>query len=275
MRIAWISDFHANHLFGEVRRLFTNSLKDQADALILSGDICESAELIETLYMFNSEFKKPIYFVLGNHDFYQSSIQETRSEVASFADSQNKLLYLTNHSFIELSKDTAIVGHDGWADGRYGDFDKTNVVINDFILIEELQRYDRDLYTGKITLDKPYLRGVLQRLGDEAAGHFEQMLPSVVKKYKNVIVVTHVPPFCESAVFEGKQTDDNWLPFMACKATGDVLLDIAKKNPDCKITVLCGHTHNRCVIDITSNLRVMVAQAEYGKPMIQDILDIV
>ena len=34
-----------------------------------------------------------------------------------------------------------LVGHDGWADARLGDYERSQVQLNDFVLIEELARY--------------------------------------------------------------------------------------------------------------------------------------
>jgi 3',5'-cyclic-AMP phosphodiesterase len=38
-----------------------------------------------------------------------------------------------------LTPNTALVGHDGWGDGRLGDLNWSGVILNDFLLIEELR----------------------------------------------------------------------------------------------------------------------------------------
>ena len=32
-----------------------------------------------------------------------------------------------------------MVGHDGWADGRYGDYDRSDVILNDYLKIREFR----------------------------------------------------------------------------------------------------------------------------------------
>jgi hypothetical protein len=43
--------------------------------------------------------------------------------------------------------------------------------------------------------------------------------------------------------------------------------------PDHQMTVLCGHTHSSGQADILPNLLVKTGGAEYGSPMIQEILE--
>ena len=45
MRLAWATDIHLNHATNTVQRKFYQAVKDQADALVLTGDIAESPTL--------------------------------------------------------------------------------------------------------------------------------------------------------------------------------------------------------------------------------------
>ena len=170
---------------------------------------------------------------------------------------------------MELVPGTALVGHDGWGDARLGDFESSDVVLNDFFLIDELRQW-RDC----LTLDKPRLREVLQALGDEAAAHLERVLAVAAARYPQVIVVTHVPPFRDAAWYQGRPSGDDYLPFFTCKAAGDALLDAARAHPDCKFVVLCGHTHGGGEVQVLENLRVLTGPADYGKPRIQQVIDV-
>ena len=170
------------------------------------------------------------------------------------------LVYLNLAGVVELTPNTALVGHDGWADGRLGDFEGSDVILNDFLLIDELRCW-RDSHT----LDKPALRRVLELLGDEAAGYLRSVLAPAAEKYPQVIVATHVPPFREAAWHQGRPSSDDFLPFFACKAVGDVLLELAQSHPGCQILVLCGHTHGGGEVQVLENLRVVTGPAEYGE----------
>ena len=268
MRLAWASDIHLNFIGSVQRRWFLNSIKEKADALIISGDIGESNDICEMLNQIDTEFSKPTYFVLGNHDFYRGSIKQVRLMVSRLAYGTQNLFYLSNNPIIELTPTTALIGHDGFADGRFGNMDASDVMLNDFSLIEELHCWRRD------KLDKPALRKVLEKFGDEAAAHIALALPPAVYKYPNVFVATHVPPFREATWHEGHQSDDNFLPYFACKAVGDVILKLANERPECKITVLCGHTHSSGEVNITENLRVLTASGEYKFPRIHQVFDV-
>ena len=78
-----------------------------------------------------------------------------------------------------------------------------------------------------------------------------------------------MPPFREACIYEGKISNDDWLPHFSCKAVGDVLRDIMSQHPQRNLTVLCGHTHGSGTADILPNLRVHTGAAVYGEPAIQ------
>ena len=105
----------------------------------------------------------------------------------------------------------ALAAYDGWGDGRLGDYRSSDVELNDFRLIEEFYE------------DPAQQLAKLHVLGDEAAAHFRGVLPEALSRFRQVVVLTHVPPFRESCWHEGNISDDKWLPFFTCKAVGDVL----------------------------------------------------
>jgi predicted MPP superfamily phosphohydrolase len=116
MRLAWLTDIHLNFVDAVNRRHFLETIESQADSFAISGDIAESPSIIGVLTEMKEILQKPIYFVLGNHDFYRGSIEKTRGEVAKLAEQCELLTYLTATGVVELSRQTALVGHDGWAD---------------------------------------------------------------------------------------------------------------------------------------------------------------
>jgi len=205
----------------------------QADALVVSGDIAESNSLDEILRQMDAVLTMPVYFVLGNHDFYRGDVAGIRSAVAGMVSGAKNLVYLSQAGVVELLPSTALVGHDGWPDARLGDFDGSNVIFNDFLLIDELRHWN-----NPYTLDRPALRKALQALGDEAAGYLKGVLPLAAEQYPHVIVATHVPPIREAAWYQGRPSGDEYLPFVCCKAVGDVLLEVARSYPKCQLLVL-------------------------------------
>jgi hypothetical protein len=91
---------------------------------------------------------------------------------------------------------------------------------------------------------------------------------------KNIIVMTHVPPFKECSLYEGKISNDDFLPYFASKATGDVLVQIAQNNPVIEFLVLAGHTHHWADYQALINLHVKVGKAEYYRPEVQEIIEV-
>jgi 3',5'-cyclic-AMP phosphodiesterase len=267
MRLCWLTDIHLNFFDDDQVRQFLESVAEQADAIAISGDIGESDDICWYLHRIEEICGKPIFFVLGNHDFYRGSIFQVRRLVADATKASKHLKYLTALGVEELTPSTAIVGHDGWADGRLGDFYGSSVILNDHLIIEEL----RACWSGE-ELDKAKLGPILAALGDEATRHFEKILEIATSHYPNVIAVTHVPPFGEAAWYQGKTSSDDYLPYFACKAVGDTMKKVMLAHPKSNLLVLCGHTHGGGEVQVLDNLRVLTGQAEYGKPTINGIL---
>src|SRR5690242_20725584 len=139
LRLAWATDVHLNFLSGDELSLFYEKfLAKPIDGVLLTGDIAEAPSLAKHLSEFSDRIKKPIYFVLGNHDFYRSSIRAVRAQITRICEENEFLVWLPLYGVVPLSKKTALVGHDGWADGRFGDYAASPVLLNDYVLIEEL-----------------------------------------------------------------------------------------------------------------------------------------
>ena len=260
MRLAWLTDVHINFLRPAAREAFFASLPE-ADAYAVTGDIGEADDVCDHLLAFAE--RGPTYFVLGNHDFYRGSIAGVRADVRALCREMPNLHWMPGTGVTPLTDSTCLVGHDGWGDGKYGDYDGSPVRLNDWRLIAEL--------TG---LTKPERLAKLNALGDEAATHLKTVLPEALARFEHVVVLTHVPPFREACWHEGKVSDDDWLPHFACKAVGDVLRETMQAAPDRRMTVLCGHTHGAGEADILPNLRVLTGGAVYGKPRVQQIIEV-
>ena len=264
MRAAWATDIHLNFLSEQNREAFFRSISvHNADVIFITGDIAEAPTLNFHLQEMVESIQKPLYFVLGNHDYYYGSISSVRRETEKLCESQQDLTFLCGNQVIELTKNTALVGHDGWGDGRLGNVEETPVRLNDFRLIEEL--------TG---LEYSKLIDKLNELGDQSSASIQKTLTNALDSYEHVMFLTHVPPFKEACWYEGKVGNDDWLPFFTCKAVGDVLYRLIQNRPNCQLTVLCGHTHHEGVAQILPNLRVLTGSAEYGVPHVQEVLEI-
>ena len=95
-RIAWLTDIHLNFLLAQQVHEFLKSVVEvRPDAVLVSGDIAESHNVCDYLEQMREMIPVPIYFVLGNHDYYHGSIVETRIRVQQFCAERSGLHYLT------------------------------------------------------------------------------------------------------------------------------------------------------------------------------------
>jgi 3',5'-cyclic AMP phosphodiesterase CpdA len=279
-RAAWLTDIHLNFVAKErVADLADGVRRLGIDSVLVGGDIGESPNFAPYLDELAGRIARPVYFVLGNHDFYRGSIPAVRDEARRLSRARRGITWLPDAEFVELTADTVLIGHDAWGDGRAADFLKSDVMLNDYWLIEELApgRGDGRGPAESIAFDDAASRQrlllKLNELGDEAAEHFTRVLPKAADRCRHIIVLTHIPPFREACWYEGRPTDDNWAPHLACVAVGSVLRDFMRQRPDRKMTVLCGHTHGGGGAQILDNLVVLTGTATYGEPAVQRVFE--
>ncbi|PIQ26486.1 phosphoesterase [bacterium (Candidatus Blackallbacteria) CG17_big_fil_post_rev_8_21_14_2_50_48_46] len=260
--LAWATDIHLDHCDANVIAEFATQIRATgAQVLCLTGDLAESQNLVDYLHSLAEMIQMPIYFVLGNHDYYHGSIASVRK---TLADLQIPALHWLPHTGpVELGAKVCLIGHDGWSDGQHGDFSRSTIRLKDYRLIEELAQ-----------AGQAGLLAQLQALGAESAAWFRARLPEVLAHYQQVYLLMHPPPFREACLYGTEIADDNWAPHFICKAVGDLLLELMPQFPQTQLTVLAGHTHNPCDIQILANLRVQVGKAEYGAPALAGLFDI-
>lgn len=262
-RLVWITDPHLNfenpyggaHGFG-----LELAAECACDGVVITGDIAEAASLRGCLESFTEAVDKPVYFVLGNHDYYGSSFVEVHEDVGSWAFGD--LVWLTNSPPITIAPGVRICGVEGWYDGRAGNFERSNIRLRDqrnivdFAPLHPLARLEQ---MRKIAL-------VHARIA-------ETMLREAALGAKTVIFATHVPPFPGATWHQGSLSDANWLPWMCNVTMGETLLRIAEDHPEVNFLVLCGHTHSYGQYAPLPNLLVRTGRSEYGKPQVSGVLE--
>lgn len=275
LRAAWLTDIHLNFVKAPgVMRFLDSVLSLSPDIVLIGGDIGEARDLFALLNKIEGGLRRPIYFVLGNHDYYFGSIAHVRAGVAQICAGSQYLRWLSNMGIVPLTSSTCLIGHDGWGDGRCGDYENSTVVVNDFLLIKELAVAIPPGGTELPRTNTKKNRETIQKLGEDAANYIGEELGKAVKMYRHVVLLTHVPPFREAAWHQGRISSDEYLPFFTCGAMGKVLLDIMGAHPDRRMTVLCGHTHGAGMVEMLPNLVCFTGDAEYGEPKVQRILEV-
>lgn len=233
MNIAWLTDIHLNFLKTEAREKFYQQVMEtSAESILITGDIAESKDVCELLTEFCTYINMPIYFVLGNHDYYFGSVSHVRERIRATCMQNEKLIWLNESKVVKLTDDAVLIGQDGWADARYGDFDHSLASLNDSRVIAELYQ--------AFLLNKSALKTEMQKLADNDATSLQKTLSDAVNaNIKKMVIATHIPPFPECSWHKDKPSDENWLPYFASKATGDVVSDFAQNHPDIQFLVLC------------------------------------
>ena len=269
MKVVWATDVHLD--FIPYPRPFYLELRETgADAVLLTGDIATGPTVAGILEELAQVVGMPVWFVLGNHDFYFSSIDEVRAWAARETASASSVGWLPAAGVVPLTESTALIGVDGFGDGRLGDPLGSRILLSDWEVIRELTPPGRLTSRSRTEWVLPRLR----ELGDREAAALEGPLRMALATHSEVLVLTHVPPFAEATWHQGRQSEPDWLPWFSCAAVGRTLLDAAEAHPERRITVLCGHTHGGGEARIRGNLLVRTGGALYGAPGIADTFEI-
>lgn len=299
MRLAWTSDLHLVFLDhsepGSPDALFRwlDCLASQPfDALAISGDISEAPSLCAHLDLLQQTVQRPIYFVLGNHDFYRGSFQHVMPAVEDLTRRLPQLHCLELLDFVELTPATALVGHGCWGDAGYGDFFHSQVMLNDWKIIDEMRKWKRGPWTLSCVarcgacekeivqwpascddLDRQALCEALVAQGARAAQHIRRVLPRALDARENVILLTHTPPFAPRCVPTPVDWD-SWAPHAGCKAAGEAIEEIMEQYADRQLLILSGHIHCSSCLQISRNIEQRTAAATYGQPHLEEMIDV-
>lgn len=277
MQLTWATDIHldfitaVNDIHASSRNLDTFcSMFGESDGVILSGDISLAPLLKDHLLALGERLARPIYFVLGNHDFWSGKFESVRKEMTELSNSSEYLKYLSAIPYIKLDKTTFIVGHDGWYDGLYGDASQSNIVMNDWMRIGDYIPF----YTPFDKNRNDSILHISRQQADIATHHVATGIKTLLLRQKpqKIIVVTHVPPFTNPFHLTKKSKQDVY-PWYASKTMGDMLLSAANSNPSIQFEVFCGHCHIGYEDYIVPNLLLYSGVSEYAQPKPQFTFD--
>jgi Icc protein len=217
MKLVWLSDLHFEFLPENLVRAFLGQVIVEApDVVVITGDISNGRMLQLHLELIAKLLPYPVYFELGNHDFYQSDFVQVNAVALEICALHSNLIELGHGEIIPLGKDTALVGHRGWADGRAGIGSRSNVRLNDHQYITDLRLPSSELFS------------TLNLLGDQSADYIRTIVPKALEKAQNLFIATHVPPFPEASLYQNKPSDPNFAPHFVNVAMGRAILEMAK-----------------------------------------------
>lgn len=287
MKLGWMTDIHFDHLHNNRLAAFLERIRvSEADQFLITGDISTGARLDSNNLKICQHLRqirtaagdRTIHFVLGNHDFWYSSIDVVHREVNQLCDTHSSLNYLNRQPCTQLTPDTFLVGHDTWYDAMYGDLKKSNFRMYDWIVMDDYLNPGAAMNGGGgrvINVDLPLVVGISRGIAIRAVNHIETGIQAALDQgAKRVLVGSHLPPYPEAHIFEGKIGDDNAQPWFTSGLLGELLTKFATQNPDKIFVSFSGHTHGQYSEQKLKNLIVHVGGARYGHPEIAEIIEV-
>lgn len=263
--LLWMSDLHLDLTPAKNCGRLLRDLKYTAyDAAVITGDTAASPSLCHHLELLaHACFPRPLFFVLGNHDFYGSSLNATQIGVRNLCHRVSNLHHLQEHGVVWLNTHTVLIGHHGWADARCGWGAKTCIRSPDHGCIDDF-----------LTLDETACFELMSQLGNAATRWVRKNLNTVLRKADTLIIATHVPAFETSAHYNGSPCGPCHSPHYVNASLGGLLIGTARHNIQKQFTILSGHTHSQVQEHILTNLISRVAGTKRGFPKIQGILSL-
>lgn len=263
-RFLWATDLHLNFLNRYSIINFLLSIhRANVDGVFITGDISTGDKIVEHLSWMENIVKKPIYFTLGNHDFFNSNFSDVKLEIKKLCKKNQQLNYLTNiNNHISLTKDIALIGHDGWYDSRWREPLTSLVFMWDWFFIKDFR-----------SLVSNYNRmNLVRNLADEAAESIGNKLKSALVEHSTVYLLTHFPPWPEKHYLFGEIAKNFWAPYNSSMVLANTLKSIMDNHPSKNLIVFSGHVHVKRNEMITPNIQLRVGGGAHGKAMIEDIL---
>lgn len=267
-KYAWATDTHLDLLANNSQAIiqFAESLVAQdPTGIFLTGDIATAKNVVYSLSAIERVVKRPVYFVLGNHDYYGANTEQVRKTMRELTNGSPFLRYMPTMPYYALTPTTALIGHDGWYDALYGDFQTSDFGMNDWSAIGDF---------APVNGNKATIVSVARKLAHEGVTHVHDGIKKAVRYHKNIVILTHVPPYPETHFYAGQRGEMSATPWFTSKMMGDMLRDASKAFPNVNFTVLAGHTHGKADVKIANNLTVHVGAADYYRPALQGLIEV-
>ena len=255
--LIWLTDPHLEFCSHRTRQLLYRSINQATgEIVIITGDISAGSHRLAQYTELAEQIKKPVYFVLGNHDRYGTTFANTETVVERVTALFSHMVRLNGSQLIPLNNSVALIGVDGWADGLGGEGPETDTRIDDFYQILDFA-----------TAPEPQ---VFREMRERAGKYSRALKPSLVralKQYQVTIIATHVPPYEDAAWHQGCPSSPAYQPFFSSPTMGKMIKAAVAEHPGKSVLVLCGHTHSPGIYR-DGNVLVLTAGARYGFPEI-------
>lgn len=248
VKIIFLTDLHLNRMFSWQRSSFYKKIiKENPGAIIITGDISNGNNLYNDL-VFLASLKTPIYFTLGNHEFWKSSFEEITSQVRELCKIFPNLIWLTESDIVPLKYQTFLIGADGWYDGRSG--------VENYLRFSIDRLYIKE-YKGK-TFDEQL--NLMRSLADNATDSIIKKLNQAIDiGAKTIYIATHFPPYKEASRSRIPILKDFWKSYDINFNLGERVKEIANIK-DINIIFISGHVHKEKILQVSNNILSITAK---------------
>jgi len=248
----WYTDLHLNRLLPwTLYNLIQNIIKENPSGIFLTGDISNGTFTCFHLKLLAYFVKCPIYFVLGNHDYYLTGLEEQHKKIRAMCAKYPNLIWVTDNDPIALNEDVILVGAEGWYDARIGN-PKHLKLAADWLMIKDF----RKLPSMKERVIE------FAKVADKSSRLLETKLTAALEQtHKSVFILTHFPPWREATRFKGSILEKYFIPYNVNLGMGQVIEKIMANVTNKNVTVLSGHTHEPEFIRVSKNINCQVGAA--------------
>ena len=255
--LTWLTDPHLEFCSHLTRNDLYRSINHAAgEIVVITGDLSAGPHRLAQYVELAEKVRKPIYFVLGNHDRYGTTFANTEAVVKRVTTQFSHLARLDGSQLIPLNESVALIGVDGWADGLAGEGPATKARINDFYQILDFA-----------TEPEPQAFQAMKMRARKYAQALKPSLSKALMHYQTTIIATHVPPYEDAAWHQGSPSSPDYQPFFSSPTMGQLIKTAVARHPAKSVLVLCGHTHSPGTYR-TGNILVLTGGARYGFPEI-------
>lgn len=227
--------------------------KEAPEGIFITGDISNGIMTAFDLKILASTLKCPIYFILGNHDRYFSSFEESDQKFNSLCKEYPNLIWLTPiKNPTAISEEVCLIGADGWYDANLGNPEYLEYTL-DWRLIKDFKGLSM-----KEKIDK------FRDLSKQSADLIEEKLELALEQnYKTIYILTHMPPWAEATRDVGTILEKFWLPYNVNLTMGKAIEKVMKDRNKRHAIVLSGHIHEDKWIHVSRNIECKVNKAKY------------
>jgi calcineurin-like phosphoesterase family protein len=262
---AWSTDTHFDLTTKKRIEKFYEEIKNEkVDSLFITGDIAESDSVCFHLENLSKNLEEvEIFFILGNHDYYKSSISRVNKDIEILCQNHQNLHWFSKIDYVSVNKEVCLVGNENWWDGQFeakvGLLDSF-IMSQDYTTIEELKPDNINYFFDKVRIQSHQCtQAILQKL------------TAAFKAHDTVYLLLHVPPFKNACEHFGIPMGPTWLNHFCNKTLGDKLIDFMDLRKNKSLKIICGHTHSSLSFKPSENITVKVGKSDYFRPKISKV----